>query len=137
MSAVKRLVLPALFWIWKAAVLSVAGLTSTPVLPPPPGVMFIAFEPVEVRPKVVPEVRAIVLADCMATAPPEPVLPILVAPLPVALMLAVPPVIVRPALPVRRPALVIVPVLVVEMLPEVVTLSPAVAGWRVMPLRLQ
>lgn len=44
---------------------------------------------------------------------------------------------VRPLLAVSNPALVIVPVPEVERLPEVVTLSPAVAGCRVVPTLVQ
>ena len=56
---------------------------------------------------------------------------------PEALMLAAAPVIVSPALPVRRPADVIVPLLVVDIFPVVVIASPAVAGCNVVPLLLQ
>jgi hypothetical protein len=88
-----------------------------------------------------------VLPLCRLMAPAEP-LPMLIAPVLVpvlmlvvllllALRLMVPPEMVAPALPVRRPALVIVPVPVVEILPEVVILSPEVAGCRVVPERLQ
>lgn len=48
-----------------------------------------------------------------------------------------PVVMVKPLEAVRVLAEVIVPVLVVEILPEVVTASPLVAGERVVPLRLQ
>lgn len=45
--------------------------------------------------------------------------------------------IINPFDAVKSPAEVIVPVEVVEMLPEVVTLSPAVNGDRVVPVRVQ
>jgi hypothetical protein len=74
--------------------------------------MLILLAPVEVRPRVVPEVRAMVLALCRAIAPAA-LLPILTAPVLVpvfifvskleeVLMLVVAPEIVAPAEPVIR-----------------------------------
>lgn len=67
--------------------------------------------------------------EAITKAPVE--LPILVADVPVALILAVPPVIVIPADPVSNPVEVIVPA------PLVVMLSPAFDGDRVVPLLVQ
>lgn len=78
---------------------------------------------------------------------PAAELPILIAPveLPVFMLVAkleeafklmVFPDIDAPALPVRSPALVIVPEPVVKISPEVEILSPAVAGCKVVPDRL-
>jgi hypothetical protein len=58
----------------------------------------------------------------------------LVAKLEEALMLVVAPEIVAPAVPVRRPAEVIVPLLVVDILPVVVIASPELTGDKVVPL---
>jgi hypothetical protein len=76
---------------------------------PDPDVEIVKLPEVLVQEEVDPE--------AITRAPVE--LPMLVAFVPVALMLAVPPVIVNPAEPVKRAAEVIVPEPVVEMLPEV------------------
>lgn len=73
----------------------------------------------------------------MLTAPVEVPVLMLVAKLEEALMLVVAPEMVAPAEPVRRPAEVIVPDPEVEISPEVVISSPAVAGCRVVPLLVQ
>ncbi len=91
---------------------------------------------------VLPEVRAMVELEFKAIAPPLALLPIVTVPVEVPVLIEVlklesfkretlPPVTVSPALPVNKPAEVIVPVLVVEMAPEVVILSPDVRGERV------
>lgn len=66
-------------------------------------------------------------------APVELPVFILVAKLEEAFMLTVLPEIDAPALPVRSPALVIVPEPVVKIFPDVEMLSPEVAGWIVVP----
>jgi hypothetical protein len=58
--------------------------------------------------------------------------PIAVFALPLVFMDAVPPAIVSPALPVKRPADVMVPVEVVEIFPDVVMVSPAVTGDKIL-----
>lgn len=77
-----------------------------------------------------PEPSMLQLVSVIATS--ELPLPMLVVPDPEVFMFVVP-VAVNPALPVRSPADVIVPVPVVEMFPVVEILSPAVAGERVVP----
>ncbi len=55
----------------------------------------------------------------------------------VEVRLKAPVVIVNPLEAIRAPAEVIVPVPVVEIFPDVVIASPAVAGERVVPVRFQ
>lgn len=84
-------------------------------------VVFPRFKPPVVVP--VATLTAKLLEALRLIAPPE--------------MLVAAPLTVRPAKPVSNPALVTVPVPEVEMLPEVVMASPAVAVETVVPERLK
>jgi hypothetical protein len=125
-------------WATAPVVLPIWMVPATPALPTlivPPEPVDRAMAPLPVPPWMVTVWAAVVLP--MATPPVLVPVPMFTALLLLALRLMVPPEMVAPALPVRRPALVIVPVPVVEILPEVVILSPEVAGCRVVPERLQ
>ena len=91
---------------------------------------------VVVIPKVEPVDKAIAPAEefPIEMAPVEVPVLMFVLKLDEAFKEAVAPVIVKPAVPLRSPAELIVPVPVVEIFPEVVIASPEFAGERVLPV---
>ena len=109
-------IVPAPAKVKPVAVTAIVSIEATPVKAPPVVTLSPPFE---------------------ANANVPVALPIVVFAVPVEFIEAVPPVIVTPAEPVNNPAEVIVPVPEVEMFPEVVILSPAVIGERVVPVLSQ
>lgn len=95
------------------------------------------MSPLLARSKLVEFMTSGALPPPMVTVPVDVPVFMLVAKLEEAFRLTAAPDTVRPALPVSRPALVMVPVLVVDMAPVVVMASPAVLGDKVVPVRDQ